>query len=1118
MRLTDKRYAAATPRKDADGSSKGPAPGRRTRTAARYGGQTERAPLQRKASGVESSADTPTLPSSGSSLPAPVQEKMEGAFGADFSDVRVHADSAAPSQVGAIAYAQGRDIAFAPGQYAPSGQAGQELIGHELTHVVQQSGGQAGVQAKGGDINADASLEREADELGARAARGEQVAVKGVGSGVQRQGKKGGQGEAPPRSAAAQIVHNLMDAAAPTVVRRAARKASRQSVNKTLRPYILAQAKAAADAAAQGLIQAATDVRTGTFFTTQHGTGEFTHATKDLGSEASRDMQHGHGLSETSAREVGDTAERAGQEGGKEAATVMATRLGGETARSTTDEKLGQVEEEIAEQIEGLATAKVGAVRGSVESTVAGRVETLVESSPQLSERAQSRVQDVLFRTCLEKALEDETLFKAATKAAKKAKSSTATATKEAVTGTMGGHEEDVRRTAIGEAGVAARRAVTEIEQEVDDEDTSPVIARISGELEEALKEYVAQKLRATRFHQFGRRRELREQLKRTARSVVNDEISQQMPQGQDRAGHEDELTYKETLAKREAYGEVKQDVDEFLTQISAGLAGRAARDQRMAMSMCALEAKKAHSPVGNALDKAKPTLLIHAKTQASAWVEQLYEDVASGAVTPVEAAQQASQTNTDLSQLVRERGVAEQVIEAADSEEGVGILGKLLDNVVPNAGDGVAAKITLKIPVVTDPFGGFAAKLNLICEINGKAGRGTEGFVTAGVPAIASNPKHLELELGYAIGLQLEAGASSTLGVDISASYQSFVRAGADSTQSAMAAFRYAVYRGTPVKSLAAAWYGGMVQKRGGGPEVDYMLAEQRAAAVEEQHFLAEGKERTFAQHGRGIGVGVSAAANVDGAALGKLGAKGEIAGGASHFRVFNHETLQERPDTPTTVDEGRERRKAMDKGQGSQGKNGFSFSVSSEVNLLGQSLALSGALSGNDLKNWGVELKAEISGALAAGASMDTIITLAEAIYSMEHRLLSAMGNHIDKTDEMVQSGMSQSEIKEKLRGKLAREAIGSTMSGLAKAGLSALGLGTSSLAASFQIGLTGGSLTTRFDFISSYKVATPDTIPVFGAEMSKETRLISAEQQGLKRAAFRSPGVLAENTETE
>ena len=118
----------------------------------------------------------------GRAMPGVVQAKMERSFGADFSAVRIHEGPQAQA-AGAHAYTQGTDIHFAPGRYDPHGERGQELLGHELAHVVQQSRGRvhATVQAKGLPINDDAGLEHEADEQGARAARGE-PAHDGVGA------------------------------------------------------------------------------------------------------------------------------------------------------------------------------------------------------------------------------------------------------------------------------------------------------------------------------------------------------------------------------------------------------------------------------------------------------------------------------------------------------------------------------------------------------------------------------------------------------------------------------------------------------------------------------------------------------------------------------------------------------------------------------------------------------------------------------------------------------------------------------------------------------------------------------------------------------------------------
>lgn len=113
----------------------------------------------------------------GQALPDAFRLQMERAFGADFRTVRVHEDPEAAA-MGALAFTRGTDIHVAPGRYDPEGQAGRELLGHELAHVVQQAQGRvrATGQAAGAPTNADPALEHEADDLGARAARGEPAA------------------------------------------------------------------------------------------------------------------------------------------------------------------------------------------------------------------------------------------------------------------------------------------------------------------------------------------------------------------------------------------------------------------------------------------------------------------------------------------------------------------------------------------------------------------------------------------------------------------------------------------------------------------------------------------------------------------------------------------------------------------------------------------------------------------------------------------------------------------------------------------------------------------------------------------------------------------------------
>ena len=61
----------------------------------------------------------------------------------DFKDVRIHSDEIAAKSalvMKARAFTVGRDVVFGEGQYSPQTRDGQRLLGHELTHVMQQSG------------------------------------------------------------------------------------------------------------------------------------------------------------------------------------------------------------------------------------------------------------------------------------------------------------------------------------------------------------------------------------------------------------------------------------------------------------------------------------------------------------------------------------------------------------------------------------------------------------------------------------------------------------------------------------------------------------------------------------------------------------------------------------------------------------------------------------------------------------------------------------------------------------------------------------------------------------------------------------------------------------------
>lgn len=104
--------------------------------------------------GAADTASPPELESSlalsrgeGRPLPGPVRQQMEQGFGQDFSHVRIHTGERSSSMnrsIHARAFTHGRDVFFNRGQFSPTTIAGQTLLAHELTHVVQQTGGRPG--------------------------------------------------------------------------------------------------------------------------------------------------------------------------------------------------------------------------------------------------------------------------------------------------------------------------------------------------------------------------------------------------------------------------------------------------------------------------------------------------------------------------------------------------------------------------------------------------------------------------------------------------------------------------------------------------------------------------------------------------------------------------------------------------------------------------------------------------------------------------------------------------------------------------------------------------------------------------------------------------------------
>lgn len=83
-----------------------------------------------------------SLGNQGTPLDSSARNFFEPRFGYNFSNVRIHSDTAAAKSaqsINALAYTNGNNIVFNSGQYNPNSDSGKKLLAHELTHVVQQN-------------------------------------------------------------------------------------------------------------------------------------------------------------------------------------------------------------------------------------------------------------------------------------------------------------------------------------------------------------------------------------------------------------------------------------------------------------------------------------------------------------------------------------------------------------------------------------------------------------------------------------------------------------------------------------------------------------------------------------------------------------------------------------------------------------------------------------------------------------------------------------------------------------------------------------------------------------------------------------------------------------------
>ena len=132
----------------------------------------DKSPIQQKTT-TENISNT----SENTKQPENFMKQMENSFQTDFSDVNIHKNSRTAENLGALAFTQGNNVHFAPGQFKPDTNQGKELIGHEFAHVVQQRQGKVQPNKQIGKfkINDNSALEKQADEMGKKAANNQVV-------------------------------------------------------------------------------------------------------------------------------------------------------------------------------------------------------------------------------------------------------------------------------------------------------------------------------------------------------------------------------------------------------------------------------------------------------------------------------------------------------------------------------------------------------------------------------------------------------------------------------------------------------------------------------------------------------------------------------------------------------------------------------------------------------------------------------------------------------------------------------------------------------------------------------------------------------------------------------
>ena len=308
-------------------------------------------------------------------------------------------------------------------------------------------------------------------------------------------------------------------------------------------------------------------------------------------------------------------------------------------------------------------------------------------------------------------------------------------------------------------------------------------------------------------------------------------------------------------------------------------------------------------------------------------------------------------------------RKSVKKAIRANTTDEGMGIIGKLLDKAIPQPGDTVSISVELKIPIPDTP-----AFVTLTFE--GKAGRGITGFTTSGV-ATLGDPDRLEIMAQFSVGAGVGADMVG-LKIEASGSVGFLVRSGSDDgTYATMKAMSYGAYRtACGMSRQFGNWWAG---SGSGVDEGKTQRSEIWAAMVEEQVFTKEGN--AFADLGGAAQAGASAEMDLglmgDGDSGFGLEAKAALA--AELFKRYDRDGLEESLGEDYFARPVADKRAAQVRRARAEGRTVGSVGFSSEVGFaiagqaVGFGLSFSGEKAGGSnngfWKNWGAEITASLN-----------------------------------------------------------------------------------------------------------------------------------------------------------